>query len=387
MNQRAPVEVFSPGEYIRDELEARGWTQDVLATIIDRSPRLVNEIITGRRAITPETAQVLSEAFGTSAQVWMNLESAYRLSRVRAQGDLVSRRARLYGKGPIKEMVKRGWIVSSDSLDVLEERVKIFFELNDLDADPVPFAHAARKSTSYDAVTPAQCAWLFRAKHLAAGMKVHPFNGRSLRGALVRLHDLRRNAEDIRQVPQVLADAGVRFLIVEHLTKSRIDGSAFWLDDSSPVVALSMRYDRIDWFWYTLMHDLMHIVHRDGHPTASGHGNLRLVETDLVGRNAQAVVGRPPIERRADEAASEFLLPAALVADFAARVRPRYSNEAILEFAKRADVHPGIVVGRLQFLGEISFAHSREMLERVRDTIVEVSFTDGWGRPALEPAA
>jgi HTH-type transcriptional regulator/antitoxin HigA len=381
------VEVFPPGEYVRDELEARGWTQDVLATIIDRSPRLVNEIITGKRAITPDTAQVLAEAFGTSAQVWMNLESAYRLSRVQSRGNLIARRARLYSKGPVKEMVKRGWIGPSDSIDVLEERVQTFFELPNLDADPIPLPHAARKSTSYAAVTPAQCAWLFRAKHLAAGMTARPFTAVRLQEGLARLRELRQSIDDIRHVPQVLSDAGVRFLVVEQLPNSRIDGSAFWLDAKSPVVVLSLRYDRIDWFWYTLMHDLMHIVHGDGHPTASTHGEHQFVETDLVGQNAMPISERPPMERKADKAASEFLLPPARLNEFTKRVRPRYSKQAIVDFAKQAGVHPGIVVGRLQFRHDIPFSHSREMLEKVRDVVVEAALTDGWGCTVPQPVA
>jgi addiction module HigA family antidote len=78
MAEHTPAEVFPPGEYIRDELEARGWTQVDLAFIIGRPLQTVNEIVAGRKAITPETARGLAEAFGTSAEVWMNLESVYR---------------------------------------------------------------------------------------------------------------------------------------------------------------------------------------------------------------------------------------------------------------------------------------------------------------------
>ena len=73
MSARKPAEVFAPGEFLRDELEARGWTQQELAEILDRPPRLVSEIISAKRAITPETAKGLGEAFGTSAEYWMNL--------------------------------------------------------------------------------------------------------------------------------------------------------------------------------------------------------------------------------------------------------------------------------------------------------------------------
>jgi len=81
MIERTPAEVFPPGEFLRDELDARGWTQGEFAEIISRPPRLVNEIIAGERGITAETAREFSAAFGTSAQLWQNLETSYQLSK------------------------------------------------------------------------------------------------------------------------------------------------------------------------------------------------------------------------------------------------------------------------------------------------------------------
>lgn len=80
-----PAEVFPPGEFIREELEERGWTQEDFAAILGRPLRLVNEIIMAKRGITLETASELGAAFGTSPQFWMNLESMYRLSQVRSR--------------------------------------------------------------------------------------------------------------------------------------------------------------------------------------------------------------------------------------------------------------------------------------------------------------
>ena len=96
MSNLIAAEVFPPGEILREEIEARGWTQTDLAEILGRPPRLVNEIIAGKRAISPETAQGLGDAFGTGAQFWMNLESAWQLSRVKEQDGDVARRAKLY---------------------------------------------------------------------------------------------------------------------------------------------------------------------------------------------------------------------------------------------------------------------------------------------------
>ena len=128
MSNRIPAEVFPPGEFIRDELEARGWTQTDLAEILGRPLKAVSEILTGKRAITPETATGLGEASGVDPQFWMNLESAYRLSKVESKAGNVSRRAKLYAQAPVQDMIRRHWINDAEDIDGLEREVLNFFD-------------------------------------------------------------------------------------------------------------------------------------------------------------------------------------------------------------------------------------------------------------------
>src|SRR3546814_6944312 len=104
------AEIFPPREFRNGEYEPRAWSQTELAEIIGRPTRLINEIIAGKRTITPETAIQLGDSQGTGPELWMNLESQYQLSQVRPNDGLVARRARLYERFPVREMIKRGWI-------------------------------------------------------------------------------------------------------------------------------------------------------------------------------------------------------------------------------------------------------------------------------------
>jgi HTH-type transcriptional regulator/antitoxin HigA len=98
--KRPPAEVFPPGDFIAEELEARGWTQGDLARVLDRPLQAVNAIIRGKKAITPETAVGLGAAFGTSAEIWLNMENSYRLHRAGpADPDIAQRAARLIRGG------------------------------------------------------------------------------------------------------------------------------------------------------------------------------------------------------------------------------------------------------------------------------------------------
>lgn len=73
----------SPGEILASELLARGWSQRHFASIIDRPPQAVNEILHAKKQITPETALRIAAALNTSPELWLNLEADYRLALAR----------------------------------------------------------------------------------------------------------------------------------------------------------------------------------------------------------------------------------------------------------------------------------------------------------------
>ncbi len=88
-----PAEVFPPGDYIRDELTARNWTQADFARIIGRPLQAVNEIINGKKRITVETAKEVGAAFGTGPEVWLNLQNYYELHSTPEPNPQIERRA------------------------------------------------------------------------------------------------------------------------------------------------------------------------------------------------------------------------------------------------------------------------------------------------------
>jgi HTH-type transcriptional regulator/antitoxin HigA len=360
--------ISTPGEFVRQELEARGWTQADLAKIIERPLPTVNEIIQGKRAIMPEMAVALGAAFGNSPELWMQRESSYRLSLVSKIDPEVQRRARIFEIAPVKDMEKRGWIRPTRTVDELEGELKSFFNVASLDENPATEA-MARQSFAPDDLTAAQRSWIGQATRLAAILNARKFNAETFKTTgLKQIRALAESPEKTSQVSKVLAELGIRFLVVEPLPKSRIDGAAFWLDENSPVIVLSLRYDRIDWFWFTLAHELQHIR----------FGDKRSIDTNLVGETRIASVG--DMEERANREGAAFLLPPTLLESFVIRSKPFYHKQMIIQFAKRMGVHPGIVNGQLQHLREIGWDYNREMLVKVRDFVTATALTDGWGK-------
>jgi HTH-type transcriptional regulator/antitoxin HigA len=362
---------ISPGEFIKAELQQRGWTQADFALIIGRHIPVINEILQGKRAITPDLAVAIGTALGTEPKVWLDRESAYRLSFIKPNDSEVQRRARLFGLAPVKEMEKRGWIKPTKAVEDTERELCSFFNSDTLEAEPAIQA-AARQSLPADDFTAAQRAWLWQAHRLASILNVRPFHPASFQSGLAAIRELADTPEKARHVPKVLAELGVRFVVVEPLPRSRIDGAAFWLADNpnAPVIVLSLRYDRIDWFWHTLAHELNHIR----------HGDKRSVDVNLVGESRVGALS--DMETRADREGAAFLIPPDSLQSFMIRMRPFYHKERIREFAHRLRIHPGVVSGQLQHAKEIGWEHNREMLVKVRDIVISTAMTDGWGKPA-----
>lgn len=370
------AEVFPPGEFLKEELEARNWSQTEFAEIIDRPVRLINEIIAAKRAITPETAKQLGASLGTSPELWLNLESTYQLSRVQSNNSAIARRGKLHDKFPVREMTKRGWIEASKDISVIETNIKRFFGLKSLEDTP-QLSHAARRTSYAKPVLMSQWAWLHRARQVADSFVVRKYDRAVLPIAIRNLKPCLAAAEELRHIPKILNDAGVRFVVIEALPGSKIDGACLWLEGEQPVIALSTRLDRIDNFWFVLRHELEHLLREHGKDASV------MLDEDICQDVSDTHLGSE--ERTANEAAADFAVSNEELSNYMARVNPYFfAEDKVLGFAGRLGVHPGVVVGRLQKVmehmsGESPYRFLRNHLVKVRRIVTQSAPTDGWG--------
>jgi len=353
-----------PGEYIRDELEARSWTQGDLAEIIGRPAKTISQIVGGRSNITPRTAKELALAFGTSATVWLNLQMQYDLSKEKATSGEIERKAALFSDFPVREMKNRGWIDGWDNADELELNLRSFFEVDTLSDIGVRFA--AKTSSSIEEYNTSHVAWVKKAMLMAHACPSDRFTVAKAKKHLDELVGLTSHPREIRKVPFVLGKMGIRFVVVKHLPGTKIDGAAIWLDKKKtrPVIALSLRFDRIDNFWHGLLHELSHVLNKDD----------TKVDADMTGAKPDDA-----IEERANRDASEWLIPNEIMSSFVVRNGPRFFRRNVIQFANLHRIHPGIVVGQLHYREALNYKFLRKLLSPVRSEIVEYAISDGWG--------
>ncbi|MHB1088641.1 MAG: HigA family addiction module antitoxin [Acidimicrobiales bacterium] len=329
-----PAEVFPPGDYLRDELEERGWTAKEFAEILGRPAQVVSEILNGHKQIMPETALALAEALGTSAELWTNLQTKFNLHEAKSLRPLVTdvtRRSLLRSRVPVAELRQRGWLPDSDDLDVLEAAVKELLGISNLSEEP-HFAVAARRTNATASFSAQQTAWLARLRRVAQVGNVTNFDAqkaRTLAEDLVhRIHD----PTDLGQLEQWLAEVGVVLVTLLPLKSSKLDGAAMILDNGIPVIGLTSRGDRMDSYVFTLLHELAHIC--------LGHIETGAVRTD---EDIVSATGLDDIEEAANRQAANWILSEEI-----AMPDGRPSLGTILQLAQRHRIHPSFVIGRMQ---------------------------------------
>lgn len=347
-----PAEAFPPGDFLREELAERGWAEGEFAKIIGRPAQTVSEILNGKKEITPETAVAIGAALGTSAELWLNLQAGYRLHQVRSVKSNsitpVTRRAKLRSLVPVRELQKRSWLPITDDVDELEQAVCKLLAITSIDEEP-QFEIAARRSNAGAMFTPEQTAWVARIERLGTGRVSKAYNAHGLTDLTSGLVRRLETPLDLRHLSDWLADCGVALVIELPLRNSKMDGVVSF-STGTPIIGLSTRFDRMDTFVFTLLHEIAHLLL--GHV---GPGDLNIDEgTDDASEQSDC-------EQQANDAAARWIFPHPPVLP-----TDGLSPRVLAETAKAYGVHSCFLIGRLQKEGRLDWSEYRRIIPKVR---------------------
>ena len=354
--------VLPPSYYIKAAMRERNLTQKDLAAITNRHPSDISVRLSKER-ITYEFATDLALVLGETPEYWKSLEVRYRAVITPDSDQEKIKRNALMQNYPLKDMQKRGWLTKTEDFKVLEREIEslIFLKVGGQDLERKA---CFKRTVKEERLNSAEQAWLHRAWYLAKMLPDSTYNEARLPQLMSKLKTAIKSSKSVQFVADLLQRYGIRFVVIEPLPKVRIDGVSFWLDDDSPVVALSLRFDNVGSFWYALIHELIHIKYRH----KAEPNNLEEEPTD-------------GIEKFASDEAAAFLVPQERLRHFIRTNRPYFSTAKINDFATKLQVHPGIIVGQLQHLREIGFNTHHASMAKVRELVTVTAFTDGWGHP------
>ena len=342
-----------PGEILLETLEDRGMSQSELSNRLGRPLKTVNEIVKGKAAITPETAIQLERALGISARFWNGLETQYRetLASMDAERELEMQAAWLNGF-PIADMVKHKLINRGRSKAQTLASVLSFLGISSPAAfDRLDAVASYRSSPAFQKSPKVVAAWLRWGELLAEEIAAPVFDAKRFRQVLDEIRPLTRKepfSQQLKKVREMCSEAGVIVLVMPELPGTHLSGAARWLG-SKAVIQLTFRHKTDDQFWFTFIHEA-------GHLLSAGR------KRDYVD-DADGMQDIDEEEVRADEFARETLLPRSSYDAFLAT--EGLSAQTISEFAKREQVSPGIVVGRLQRDGLLQPSQFRRLKRSV----------------------
>lgn len=327
--KRFPVQIPDAIEAVQFRMEQMGLSQRDLVPFIGSRAR-VSEILSRKRPLTLSMLRALHTGLGIPAAVLLRGEQQAASSNVEEE----------LAHFPVKEMVRRRWLKVPKKASESELARALRSYLAPLTEAASPFQVLTRKPEQERADRPndrhALMAWTARVIEVSRTVQLR---GRYQPGCLTAevlsgLVHLSTLDDGPRKAQEYLSRYGITLVVVEHLSQTRLDGAVFFVAPDRPVVALTLRFDRVDNFWFTLLHELGHLVQDFNEPTAGFFDDLEATGTG------------DPRELAADAFARDALIApkdwgGSLVRD---APNPGY----VRELAARLGIHPAIVAGRVR---------------------------------------
>lgn len=332
--KHVPIGFPSPVAAIQFRLEQAGLAPRHLIPLIGSRAK-VSEVLSGKRPLTMPIARALHEHLGIPADVLL------QEPRTTFEEDFEDLD---WSRFPLRAMAKAGWIPSvrkpsARARELVGELVQRAGGPEVACAALYRKSRHARANVKTDPYALKAWCWKVLGEGNAHRPKVRYQPGTVTPEFLRDIARLSGSEEGPRLAQAFLRKHGIPMVTVPHLPRTYLDGAALKLADGTPVVGLTLRYDRVDNFWFCLLHELAHVGR---HMDIDGEAMF----VDDLSLRGVADEGDDPSELQADEWAEEALIPRAIWETSAARLQP--TPMAVINLANALQVHPAIVAGRVR---------------------------------------
>jgi len=326
-NTKYPVESPDPIDAILFRMHEKGLKQADLVPYFGTSSR-VSEVLRRKRPLTVQMIRALSIGLGLSAETLIGLSVAED-SQKSEEVD--------WSRFPVREMAKRGWLdrFTSRGEAGVEEVVKGFISEAGLQFGAASFKRTIAGEAQSPTTKYALYAWLARVIQTARARKPELGNfdqGVLSAGFLKELAQLSWSERGPLLAVEYLEKHGIAVVIEPHLKGTLLDGAALKDADGTPIVGLTLRHDRLDNFWFTLLHEIAHLWKHVGDQDAF------LDDLDASSEDRR--------EAEANRLAREAFIPRLIWKRSDAFISP--GKESIDRLSRELKIHPAIIAGRLR---------------------------------------
>lgn len=327
--ERWPVDLPDPVDAIEFRMDQAGLTRKDLGKYLGSASK-VSEVMNRRRPLTLTMMRALHEGLGIPAEVLLQ-----------QPGETLPPHEYDVRDYPFSEMFKKGYFggwagTLREAKEVAEELLTgLFASLGGRVSQPVYCRRADREVDTH-----ALTAWQARALALVQSEELPPYDPNEIDdvffGKIIRLSYY---SEGPRLIPELLRRCGIHFVLLSHLPKMYLDGACFLCPAGRPVIGMTLRHDRLDNFWFTLLHELAHLklhVHEDG-PAFFDETEHNACEDE------------DPREAEANAFARDRLVPDTVWQQEGPRLLASVDDQDVLDLAERLEISPAIIAGRIRW--------------------------------------
>ncbi|MCA0387585.1 MAG: HigA family addiction module antidote protein [Bacteroidetes bacterium] len=343
-NQYFPQIAFHPGETLAEKLEELKMSNKEFAIRTGKPEKTITAIINGESSVTPDMAVIFENVLKIPAHFWMAKQRHFDEFKAREKrNELLKDSFSWMRKFPVNEMIKKGWFPEVKTTEGKTAALLNFFAVSSKSAWENYYLNqelkiAFRISLSHSKEPYAISAWLRKGEIEAEKLPSFEFSSGKLKSTLPELKKLMADHPDdfFDKLRELLLSSGVKLVCTPCLPKAPINGATRWLAGDTPLIQISGRYKRNDIFWFTIFHEIGHIL-------LHGKKDIFLENTDFQDKEK---------EEEADNFAIKWTLTKEQEKEVLADLP--LTTGKICEYAVKFGTHPAIIVGRLQHEGFIN---------------------------------
>lgn len=326
-----------PGETIKEVLENKNMSQEELAIRTEYSPKHISEVVRGKKDISSEFANRLEYALGIPASFWMKLQSNYdkEVFEINSLNNIEERELNILNdlKDVIKFCENEKIIECNSKKEITVLNMRKFLNLNNLCSIPsLPIQQVAFRGSKANKVNVyVLYAWQKLCEYFTN--KIDITNSYNIEKLQTKYDDIKKTmflpANDmVNKLKKIFADCGIAFEVVQHFTGAPVQGFIQKQNDKV-ILCMTIRQSFSDIFWFTLFHEIGHLVNND---FSNQYIDYQFIESKE--------------EKNADSYAKNMLINQNDYDNFIKN--GNLSLVEIKKFAKSQNVKPGIVIGRIQ---------------------------------------
>ena len=331
-DKKYPIDTPDAIEAIKFKMEQSSLNQQALVPFIGSKSK-VSEVLNKKRPLSLSMMRALHKGLGIPAEILLQ-EQGQDFPEDIPEVDWTS--------FPINEMISLDWIHSDKSIKGNEEEIMRGYiqEAGGMNSfSRLSFRASKSPIKKLRTNRYALMAWCLRVMELS---EKHPLEKKYKPGSinLSGLSKLSYFKDGPLLAKEYLEKHGIQFFVVPHLKKTFLDGAVMFLEKKNPVIALTLRYNRIDNFWFCLLHELAHLTK-----------HLTMDETNIIIDELEPQQSIIRSKDAKEEEADRIAQNALIQEEYWKKVNLDAKNLAreVISLSEQLKIHPAIIAGRIRF--------------------------------------